>query len=131
MPHCAVAVCKSPSGVSYHRFPKDPKLRKVWVSACRRQDYFNEDKARVCENHFQSTDFERDLRNELLHLPTRKILKKGAFPTINLLPNQNKRPATSTREERLSKRIRKEIVEDLCSKGKKLTVVVLGKSQQT
>ena len=117
MPHCAVAVCNSRSGVSYHRFPKDPKLRKVWVLACKRKDHFNEDKARVCENHFLSSDFERDLKNELLNLPTKKILKKGAFPTINLLTNQNKRPASSAREERLSKRIRKELVEELCNQG--------------
>ncbi len=118
MPHCAVAVCKSPSGVSYHRFPKDPKLRKVWVLACKRKDYFNEDTARVCENHFLASDFERDLKNELLNLQTKKILKKGAFPSTNLLTNPNKRPASSEREERLSKRIRKEIVQDLCSIGK-------------
>ncbi len=123
MPHCAVAICKSLGGVSYHRFPKDPKLRKVWVKSCKRKDDFNVDKARVCESHFLSSDFERDLKNELLNLPTRKILKKSAFPSINLLTNENKRPATSDREERLSKRIRREIVNDLCNKGILTTIL--------
>ena len=117
MKHCAVALCPSPRGVSYHRLPKDPKMRKVWLLACKRKDNFNHDEARVCETHFLPTDFDRDLKNELLQLPTRKILKKGAFPTLNLLPNERKRPSNSAREERLSKKRRKEIINELCSEG--------------
>jgi hypothetical protein len=117
MKHCAVAVCPSPQGVSYHRIPKDPKLRKIWLLACKRKDDFNHDEARVCENHFLPTDFKRDLMNELLHLPQRKILKKGTFPTLNLLPNERKRSSSSAREERLIKKQRKEIVDELCSEG--------------
>ena len=47
----------------------------------------------------------------------KKILKKGAFPTLNLLPNERKRPSNSAREERLSKKSRKEIIDELCSEG--------------
>ncbi len=31
--------------------------------------------ARICSNHFKEEDYERDLRNELLNLPQRKLLK--------------------------------------------------------
>jgi hypothetical protein len=117
MKHCAVAICSSPGGASYHRFPKDPKLRKAWVLACKRKDDFNQDEARICENHFLPSDFERDFKNELLHMPTRKILKKGSIPTLNLLPNERKRLLSSAREERLSKKQRKDIIDELCSKG--------------
>ena len=47
--------------------------------ACKRKDNFNHDEARVCESHFLATDFERDMKNELLQLPTQKILKKVPF----------------------------------------------------
>jgi hypothetical protein len=117
MKQCAVAICPSPKGVSYHRLPKDPKLRKVWLQSCHRKDEFNHDQARICENHFLPSDFERDLKNELLKLPTRKLLKKGSLPTLNLLPNERKRPSDTPREERLSKKNRREIVDELCGEG--------------
>ena len=48
---------------------------------------FNPDTIRICEKHFLATDYERDLMNELLNLPTRKILKPAVYPTQNLLPS--------------------------------------------
>lgn len=76
---CAVALCSSPKGQSYHRFPKDPKLRKLWVQACKRHDDFDVNTCRVCGSHFDPDDFERDLRNELLGNPLIKNLKPGVF----------------------------------------------------
>ena len=35
---------------------------------------------RICSLHFAPEDFERDLRNEMLGLPLRKLLKPGAAP---------------------------------------------------
>lgn len=84
---CAVAVCKSTTGLTVHRFPSDPQLRKAWIVACRRKDPFDPDKMRICESHFLPTDYERDLRNELLNLPLRKLLKPESIPTQNLLPS--------------------------------------------
>ena len=86
---CAVAVCVSPKESSYHRFPKDLKLQKVWIAACKRKDEFNVATAKVCSCHFTKDDFERDLKNELLNLPPRNILKRTAFPSLKLLPGRN------------------------------------------
>ena len=58
-------------------------------------------------------DFERDLRNELLNLPTRKILKQEAVPTVNLGTDGNnprKRKAAENRSSLSIKRTRKEMV---------------------
>jgi hypothetical protein len=53
---CAVAACHAPypDGVSFHRFPKAPELRKRWILECRRKDRVNPDTARICSKHFKS-----------------------------------------------------------------------------
>ncbi len=84
---CAVAVCNDKSKLTYHRFPSDPQLRKAWIVACRRKDPFDPDKVRICERHFLPSDYDRDLRHELLNLPLRKLLRPGSIPTQNLLPS--------------------------------------------
>lgn len=61
----------------------------MWVVKCKRADKINTEHARVCSIHFREEDFERDLKNELLGLPLRRILRKDAIPSINL-PNQTR-----------------------------------------
>ena len=111
---CAVANCKSAHDAALHRFPKDPRLRKLWITSCRRSENFDPNKSLICSNHFQAEDFERDLRNELLNLPPRRMLKQGSRPTLNLSnsSSQIKRaPEPSDREERSAKKQRKELVQ--------------------
>lgn len=90
MPGCAVTGCLSYSrktkgtDVSYHSFPKDINMQKVWVTKCRRKDSFSISTATVCSLHFTADDYVRDLRAELLHLPPRKILKPEAVPSVNI-----------------------------------------------
>lgn len=40
--------------------------------------------ARVCSRHFHDDDYERDVQHEILGLPTRFRLRKGAVPEKNL-----------------------------------------------
>ena len=115
-----MAICDSPKdgSVSYHSFPKAPDIRRAWVAACHRKDHFNPNTTRVCSRHFKSEDFERDLRNELLNLNPRRLLKKkSSIPTLLLLPdNPCKRKASDrSREERGEKRRRTEIINKLTS----------------
>lgn len=49
--------------------------------------------ARVCSRHFSDRSYERDVQHEILGLPTRCRLKKGAVPDKNL-------PAGYAKEER-------------------------------
>ena len=92
--NCAIAGCLNWRGksqtdssdviLSFHRFPKDEVLCKTWVNRCCRQDLVNPKTALICSVHFEESCFVRDLRNELLGLPTRRILQDNALPTKRL-----------------------------------------------
>jgi hypothetical protein len=75
---CAVAVCHAPYGpeISFHRFPKDTRVRKEWVTQCRRDEKFNPETAKVCSKHFDPSEIET-LSNG------RRCLKKGSIPRFH------------------------------------------------
>ncbi|KAJ8944812.1 hypothetical protein NQ318_013148 [Aromia moschata] len=89
MPQCAVAGCNSThrktkgGSIRYHRFPGDSKTRARWLQACGKQ-LNNCSTARICSRHFAEESYERDVQHEILGLPTRCRLKKGAVPDRNL-----------------------------------------------
>lgn len=84
---CAVAICNSPRNkdIIYHVFPKDEVISKQWIVKCKRQDKINTKFASICSSHFLPSDYERDLKNELLGLPLKKTLKPDAIPSQNLV----------------------------------------------
>ena len=84
---CTVVTCPNPKDAKYHRFPmRNLKLIEEWITACKRSDLTPAEgmSNRVCDTHFSSDAYERDLQNELLGLPTKKRLKEDAVPTENL-----------------------------------------------
>ncbi|RZC42914.1 leucine-rich repeat-containing protein [Asbolus verrucosus] len=89
MPQCAVVGCNSShrktkgGSIRYHRFPGDSVTRARWVQACGKYVQ-NCSTARICSRHFTDDSYERDVQHELLGLPTRCRLKKGAAPDRNL-----------------------------------------------
>ncbi|KAG5875433.1 hypothetical protein JTB14_038366 [Gonioctena quinquepunctata] len=89
MPQCAVVGCNSThrktkgGSIRYHRFPGDSKTRHRWLQACGKQ-LNNCSTARICSRHFVDDSYERDVQHEILGLPTRCRLKKGAIPLKNL-----------------------------------------------
>ncbi|CAG7832988.1 unnamed protein product [Allacma fusca] len=119
---CAVAECvnskthklRRGGNLMFHRFPQKSEISKLWLSKCKRKDSVNVVTARICSDHFSERDYDRDLRNELLNLPTRKILKCEAVPSIfdfRNLPQFIK----SDRENRVSKRASRLEIEGLLS----------------
>eukprot|EP00094_Tigriopus_californicus_P000565 TCALIF_00547-PA protein Name:"Similar to T Transposable element P transposase (Drosophila melanogaster)" AED:0.11 eAED:0.11 QI:71/0.5/0.33/0.66/1/1/3/0/494 len=116
---CAVGACPSPNGASYHNFPKDPKVQKRWLLACQRQGSIPAKYGRICHHHFAPECFERDLKNELLGLKPRRLLKPGSVPTLRLDRNQRSPQCLeedeSPRAKRVKKREAKEIVNKLLS----------------
>ncbi|GBN71779.1 hypothetical protein AVEN_147050-1 [Araneus ventricosus] len=94
MMNCALPLCRNDSrksnGESFHPFPKDENLCKQWLFNCKRLDHVNTKYARVCSDHFHSDDYEDDMRNKLLGLPQRRILKNT---------EQNAVPYTRTRDQ--------------------------------
>lgn len=87
MPQCAVASCSNShrktkgAPVRYHRFPTEAATRAKWVRACGKAT-FNTSTARVCSRHFSPACYERDVQHELLGLPQRSRLRRGAVPHI-------------------------------------------------
>lgn len=98
--------------IRYHRFPRHPQVRHLWIVACGRTHVqnkaFNIDTARVCSAHFPE-DFYEDESQEQIMLGNLKKdrLKFGAVPTkavmfkvdpcfnVNLNANGGKRRAAA------------------------------------
>lgn len=81
---CAVAICKNVfkkflpgdvNAISFHRFPRDPALREIWIRACNRSDQFNPDTSHICSIHFEKSTFELNFMAELLKVNSRRRLK--------------------------------------------------------
>ncbi|XP_015178774.1 PREDICTED: protein kinase C-binding protein 1-like isoform X3 [Polistes dominula] len=99
MPQCAVATCRNSHRrtrgrrIRYHRFPQIPEVRTRWVRACGRmplvngQIPFNIQTARVCSLHFTQDSYEKDVEHQMLGLPARSRLRRGAVPTISVPVN--------------------------------------------
>ncbi|KAF2878709.1 hypothetical protein ILUMI_27461 [Ignelater luminosus] len=85
---CSVGPCKShggkTKGVSFFSFPRNPQIRHEWIRKCNRPVKINADHARVCSLHFLPSDYERNLKAELLNIPCRKRLKPNAVPSLLL-----------------------------------------------
>lgn len=107
MPQCAVVGCNSThrktkgGPIRYHRFPGDSKTRACWVQACGKQ-FLNCATARICSRHFGDESYERDVQHELLGLPTRCRLKKGALPDRNLPTDFLKEDAVPQQESAIA-----------------------------
>ena len=95
---CSVNGCKTnqnnKGNLMFHIFPKDEETQKKWISLCGRKRHQLKPKhARICSLHFKLTDYERNLKYELLQLPVPRLLhkiKQGAVPTLHLPPSAGK-----------------------------------------
>lgn len=69
---CTVATCNNSHiktkafNIVYHKFPRDPDLKNIWINRCRRDGEWNPDTSSVCSVHFTEDDYERDFQHELL-----------------------------------------------------------------
>ncbi|GJQ84060.1 hypothetical protein Trydic_g10520 [Trypoxylus dichotomus] len=89
---CAVFGCKTIKELSkrssptfFFPFPKDANMSKAWKFACARPNDFNADTAKICQFHFDRSDFEKtysyDAHNGTTYWAK---LKSYAMPTLNL-----------------------------------------------
>ena len=94
MPGCVVFGCKNTTGYCNKRFFQLPKvksqttklqqekwLRNIQLSYGESAFQISK-KSYVCEDHFHENCFARDLKSELLNVPTKKKLREGVIPTI-------------------------------------------------
>jgi hypothetical protein len=94
MSSCVVPVCQSgygsknkfPEGIGKHRFPKDPRMKELWIKAIPRADWKPTTHSRVCSLHFDKSDFkvDRDDSNKFRNRGELKIrqLRKNAIPRV-------------------------------------------------
>lgn len=129
--HCSVAGCTVVNGktdgehVSFHRFPRKQSLRKIWIKRCSRADVINVKNAKICSRHFEAGCFIRDLRNELLGLPIRRMLREDAVPTIHL-PNAKSQvlsQKSAERQLRAQKRRDKALINELLHNEENVNVL--------
>ena len=128
---CAVADCTNSnrikkirgSTLSYHRFPKDEQLYKIWAQKCKRGekgiDFHNKF---ICSDHFVETDFEvgYDYRAKLTGNPVRRRLKARAIPSV--FKERKKGIVNEQRKERLHKRAAKKEVAAILESGGKPSI---------
>lgn len=118
---CAVATCKNnykntkanEHKVVYHRFPKDSETSNLWLLKCKRGDKVNCKYAYVCSDQFFPDDYIDDMKNRLLGLPQKLILKPSAIPSLNL-PFTNINDCENPLDER-EKKSRKKTYSSKCS----------------
>jgi len=83
--------------------------------------FFGSFSARICSGHFEEKDYVRDLRNELLGLPVRRLLAAGAIPKKALNKDCNcdeelhrkKRASDEDRQNRTAKRARHQLIGEI------------------
>lgn len=59
-------------------FPKDPKLRKIWMDATGREDWISTKSSCICSRHFTEDDY-------AVKKSGYKYLKEGAIPHENII----------------------------------------------
>ncbi|XP_067136986.1 THAP domain-containing protein 1-like [Centruroides vittatus] len=80
---CSAPNCKNSTekGVRLFRFPTDKARKAEWRQYCRREKWKPTASSRLCEIHFEESQF------ELKRADGRKLLKWNAIPTLFDLPN--------------------------------------------
>ncbi len=106
---CMVPTCKkrkidfpTKQFISLPRHKTKGDIRDEWIKACRLDPSKILDESRnyvVCENHFESTDFERDLQSELLGLNRPKKLKANVVPSKDLPPENDQHDKPGENDE--------------------------------
>ena len=81
VPGCTNYSAKS-TNISYHKIPKDPQLRKAWISDLRRENLPPLKNCYVCSEHFDNESFKSDFIEQLIREKKRKRLKADAIPSI-------------------------------------------------
>ncbi len=74
---CGNTQAKDPS-VSFHRFPRDPAVRRVWLNTLGVQENELKPSSRVCSRHFPEGDAKK--------LPSMSLSKTILFVLVAFIP---------------------------------------------
>ncbi len=101
--------CSRTPGVSMHRFPKKPAVRRLWTQFVRRHRA-NFDPAiystgpYLCSRHFDTASYSRPLALELVDFDTnntKRFLVRDAVPSIVGVPHEPEDKQISERDKRM------------------------------
>ncbi|XP_075978901.1 THAP domain-containing protein 1-like isoform X2 [Anticarsia gemmatalis] len=103
---CSILNCKNSSvncstasnGVTFHHFPRDPKMREKWIAATGKKDWVPSNYNRVCSHHFKSDLFE--IKSNRRHLFIHAVPTIDIWQKVEKLPDD---PETSKSTALLSK----------------------------
>ncbi|KAK3107158.1 hypothetical protein FSP39_008328 [Pinctada imbricata] len=80
-------------GLAMFHYPKDPRLRKLWIEKLKRKNFSPSNHGKLCEKHFVETDFvvSREFAKSIGFDQKKLRLKDDAVPSIFALPEQQKK----------------------------------------
>ena len=108
MVHCIAFGCNNKNteqkkGISFHRLPKDEKLKKVWLAKLRLKcPPKNLDNVRVCSEHFTPDSFVPDMQAKFGFKKAVARLRDNAIPSIFVFTKQLQPRETSMRRAELA-----------------------------
>lgn len=89
---CIIAGCSNTykDGVSFHRFPKDESIKKIWIKKVRltRAKWTGPSpSSSLCSEHFTDSDYEDSGSHySQFGMKKKKMLKSTAIPNVSLKP---------------------------------------------
>ncbi|KAF1377881.1 hypothetical protein PFLUV_G00205340 [Perca fluviatilis] len=100
MPYCCAFGCKERQGRGkrFHKFPRDPKKRKVWELKVKRANWRANDYSILCEDHFEEAAYETGRIDGLRRLRSTAVPTQFVF-TPPKTPGRTTRRSTRTEEE--------------------------------
>ena len=80
-------VCrKAGDNVTFHQFPTNPVLKKIWISRLPLKDFKLRESSRLCSKHFIASDYKQESTDSNKRRKktclSRKVLKLTALPSV-------------------------------------------------
>ncbi|RVE72599.1 hypothetical protein OJAV_G00040530 [Oryzias javanicus] len=130
---CAALGCKNrrsvdskSRGITFHKFPSELKLRRVWEVSVRRVPFVATNSSKLCSEHFKPEDFDRTGQTVRL--------REGVIPSVFNFPSRRKK-TESTRKTKRSRRAEERppvvVSQNLPEARPQLNDAVLGRQTNT
>ncbi|XP_031157087.1 peroxynitrite isomerase THAP4-like isoform X2 [Sander lucioperca] len=100
MPYCCAFGCKERQGRGkrFHKFPREPKRRKVWELKVKRANWKANDYSILCEDHFEEAAYETGRVDGLRRLRSTAVPTQFVF-TPRKLPGRTTKRSRRTEGE--------------------------------
>ena len=110
MVYCCAVDCTngSGSGKTFHRFPRDSKLKQLWIARVKRKNWSPTQTTVLCSDHFQRADYETDPELlKTLGVKRQLRLRDGVVPSLFIYNETPTKKRRSLPEKRRRKQVNK------------------------